>query len=45
MTYLVCEIAQCVVMTLNPGGMGIINKLYYIISLFQLVYLQFLLHQ
>ena len=32
MTYLLCEISQCVVMTLNPGvGMGIINKFYYII--------------
>ena len=30
--YLLCEISQCVVMTLNPGvGMGIINKFYYII--------------
>ena len=32
MTYLLCEISQCVVITLNPGvGMGIINKFYYII--------------
>ena len=44
MTYLLCEIVQCVVMTLNPGvGMGIISKLYYII--FVSIYLQFLLHQ
>ena len=30
MTYFLCPISQCVVMTLNPGvEMGIINKLYY----------------